>query len=278
MGILGDIFPMLGNWSDNKTIRKKIKENSREYEDLNAVNKASIIPVEKLKQEYDNGIEQKKVLEDKAKINVTGITIAISLIMGAESLTKSITSKFSSPILYWFVITFFVLAVFYMIFAGLMSIQVITNENQIETMPINIDESKEKEQYDCCISINNYRNLIRNNYIYSSYECIRNALICLFVVFLMLVFPFSEGADMSTFTSNSLECYYRGNTLPVIASDSSFIEAIENNIKAYLENNDETDYQKEIAIVVQNNKLFIKFMRLKDFVCITDIQEYEEVD
>ena len=80
MNVLGSIFPMIDNWRTNKIIRTKIEVNSNEYSVLNGNNKRKIIKIKKLKQEYDKGIEQKKILEDKAKTNVVGITIAIEFV------------------------------------------------------------------------------------------------------------------------------------------------------------------------------------------------------
>lgn len=278
VNVLGSIFPMIDNWRTNKIIRTKIEVNSNEYSVLNGNNKRKIIKIKKLKQEYDKGIEQKKILEDKAKTNVVGITIAISLIMGAGSLTRNVTSKYSCPIWAWLAIVLILFAVFYMIFAGLMSIKVITNENQIETVPIDISKSYEKEYYDCCIRINNDRNLIRNNYVYSAYECIRNALICLSLVFFMSIIPVSKRVDEFNPHSNCYEFYFEQNALPIISSNDSYIIGIENSIKLYIENNSKVDDQKEIAIVDSDNKLFIRFVKTNDYIRIIDIQEYEEVD
>ena len=48
-----------------------------------------------------------------------------------------------------------------------------------------------KEKYDDCTNRNISQNIIRNNIVYSSYICIRNALICVLVLFVLVSIPFT---------------------------------------------------------------------------------------
>ena len=44
-----------------------------------------------------------------------------------------------------------------------------------------------REDYSQCIEQNQSKNLIRNNYLFASYACIRNSLISLFIMFLIII-------------------------------------------------------------------------------------------
>lgn len=62
------------------------------------------------------------------------MTISITLILGASSLLNSIYSKFPYASIYWISFILFVLAVMYMIIAGVLSIRVLMNENTVYTV------------------------------------------------------------------------------------------------------------------------------------------------
>ena len=65
-------------------------------------------------------------------------------------------------------------------------------------------------EYDRCITKNRTTNLIRNNTVFTSYECIRNSLVCLFVILLLSAAPITSGQDQSSIEmhmSSTIEPY-----------------------------------------------------------------------
>lgn len=103
----------------------------------------------------------------------------LTLIMGASN---TISGLLKNPLWVWmqyFTALLFAGAVIYMIIAGTSSFQLLMDKNIVYYTTTDTDV---KDYY-----INKEKNiklnLIRNNLINTSFRCIRNALICLFVVF-----------------------------------------------------------------------------------------------
>ncbi len=192
MNILEFIFPMIYNYKTNKILHNKLGnlDGSSIFKD---VENPELITTDILKDEYSNTLKTKDKLEDKAKTNVVGITIAITLIMGASSIITSINEKFDNKVIQWCAFVLFCVAVLYMLYAGIVAIKILINENEIYTVQLNniANEERLRSDYDKCIVSNRIKNLIRNNGVYTSYECIRNAFVCLFLVLLLSIFPYS---------------------------------------------------------------------------------------
>lgn len=95
----------------------------------------------------------------------------------------------------------FVSAVSYMITAGILAIKVLIDENRIYVVDIGTTvraDANVRVEYDRCITKNRTTNLIRNNTVFTSYECIRNSLVCLFVILLLSAAPITSGQDQSS--------------------------------------------------------------------------------
>ena len=182
MNILEFIFPMIDNYNTNKILHNKL-ENSDENSIFKDIENPELITTDILKDEYSNTL----------KTNVVGITIAITLIMGASSIITSINEKFDNKVIQWCAFVLFCVAVLYMLYAGIVAIKILINENEIYTVQLNniANEERLRSDYDKCIVSNRIKNLIRNNGVYTSYECIRNAFVCLFLVLLLSIFPYS---------------------------------------------------------------------------------------
>ena len=87
-------FPLYDNWKVNKKLREKL-ENEEGI--LPYIENADKVTVKHLEKEYENTIYTKDKLEDKAKTNVAGITIAVTLIMGASGLLDTVIKKYPIP-------------------------------------------------------------------------------------------------------------------------------------------------------------------------------------
>lgn len=189
--IIGQVFPSISMRKANKQLKEKIK--STESQSNRAfMDNFDEIPIESFRQKYTEAFEVKNKFEDKAKTNVIGITIAITVIMGASGLTGSLISKYPSYILHWVSFAILLAAIFYLLVSGIDAIRVLFDENAMSTVDLPdlaADDVDTKEKYDDCTHRNVNRNIIRNNIVYSSYICIRNALICMMVLFVLVSIP-----------------------------------------------------------------------------------------
>ena len=90
------IFPMYANYVVNDKVRKRIdslinKQNSPAEDTTESV--AGEVDIEVYKEMYQDTFKIKDKLEDKARTNVVGVTIAITLIMGASGVINTIYGK-----------------------------------------------------------------------------------------------------------------------------------------------------------------------------------------
>ena len=120
------------------------------------------------------------------------------------------------------------LAIIYLLLSGIRAIKVLFQENvmsTIELSDISSDDKEMKEKYDACIHQNINRNIIRNNIVFSSYICIRNALICMVVLFCLVAIPFSSTQTNSSNDSalnNKSSISY--NSAIIIPEDISIVD------------------------------------------------------
>ena len=78
-----------------------------------------------------------------------------------------------------------IVAIWYMIIAGLASAKVFLTDIMI--YKIDDTEDKLRQQYRKNIILNRLSNVVRSNYIYTAYECLRNSLILLFGLFVFMI-------------------------------------------------------------------------------------------
>jgi len=196
--ILDNIFPTIANHKANKVLCKKMHplndggENTGPTGVQCYIDNADELSIETLKERYVDTFKTKDKLEDKAKTNVIGITISITLIMGASGTLSTLNRRFPSLVLSWITFALVVVTVVYMIIAGLLAIRMLIGENEIYIVELNSLASGGtalRDDYAKCIFMNQIKNTIRNNYIFTSYKCIKNSLIVLFVVFILMVIP-----------------------------------------------------------------------------------------
>jgi hypothetical protein len=187
--VFDSIFPFIANRTDTQKINRKDPGNI-----LDAIDNPDAISINTLKGLYSDEMHRKDKLEDKAKINLVGITIAISLILGASNFLTVISGKYHCSIFSWIVFILFIVAVLYLLIAGILAFEMLMNGNIIHTIDLRsfaADDAVLRQDYGKCISQNREKNCIRNNYVFTSYECIRNSLVCLFILLVFLVIPYS---------------------------------------------------------------------------------------
>lgn len=209
--LIEQVFPTFSMQKVNKQLKEKINNEKTQSTVSNMVN-IDAIPIDSFRKKYAETFEVKNRFEDKAKTNVIGITIAITVIMGTSSLTGSIISKYPYAALHWLSFAILLASIIYLIVSGIAAIDVLFNENTmsiVDLPDLSADNHKTKVKYDDCTSRNINRNIVRNNIVNSSYICIRNALICMMVLFVLVSVP----ASFSKGTSKKTEATLNGYTI-----------------------------------------------------------------
>lgn len=270
--IFNIIFPFYENWKAKKTIQTKMFPRNEQGEEtmptgiLEDIENSDKISTEKLKELYDNTFKTKDKLEDKAKTNIIGITISISLIIGASGLLSSINTKFENSFIALFAIVLLIASVTYMIFAGLLVIHVLIDEN--ETYNVNLSsiaDGKEllRDDYDKCIAQNRRKNNIRNNYVFTSYACIRNSLACLFVILLFIAIPDSlsnncQSDDIKVHSSQTYVFSFTSSTIDYL-KENDVRDIVERAVISAMEKTQSDEGDGTFGIIDVSNMLFIKY-------------------
>ncbi len=265
MKVIEWIMPSLSNYWINKSVRTRILDVATS--DIpRTENQLEHLSKEELEKLFDVDITVKDKLEDKAKTNVIGVTISVTLIMGSQVLLQNITEKHGVDLLYGVALALFVCAVMYMLAAGIHAIHILVAENEIYTPSSELKGDLYKKDLNKQINLNRAKNTLRNNYVFTSYECIRNALICLFAVMIIAIVP-THNRDNESISAR--HGYY---SLSVDAMQS-ILEGVDLSVvKNYIE----AQPKKEdmITVVDDEDKLLIKYSIEGDEVVIYLIEQY----
>ena len=262
------ILPMYANHVVNKIVRKKI-DSHIEQQNSSDENLEDSVAIEVYKEQYFDTFKVKDKLEDKAKTNVVGVTIAITLIMGASGVINTIYGKFPIPIIKWIAFGLLSAAVMYMITAGLLAIKVLIKDNKMFFVNLETFASGDKalrSEYNDCINLNKHQNTMRNNSVFTSYECIRNSLVCLFLILMLvsvpIINPLNPGTQeplLSTGSSGQYQFLYSAQAVNLIKSND-IQDLAENIIIGNLNgDNGKAKPDDEIGIADIPNKIFIKY-------------------
>lgn len=193
VNILKSIMPPLPElFKANKLVDEKIKklmnptmEEPYSY-DFASVN--NLIEYERLEEILKDTIEEKKIIEDKTKSTLVAITISSTLIVNLLNILKDIDNNF-------FILVFPLsiascLSLLYMIVAGMLSLHTIGELNKIAVMfpeDYALDEYAKKAQIADNIEFNYLANLKRNNFMATSYKCIKISLSFLIIIFIVSI-------------------------------------------------------------------------------------------
>ena len=197
----------------------------------------------------------------------------LTLIMGASN---TISGLLKNPLWVWmqyFTALLFAGAVIYMIIAGTSSFQLLMDKNIVYYTTTDTDV---KDYY-----INKEKNiklnLIRNNLINTSFRCIRNALICLFVVFTLTLInqlKFSariSGSNTTQFPNTKI--YYSNSVIQNINFEKFRLTA-EDLIHNY-NDLDKLLIGESTGLIDTKNQIFIKVVKYSDeSVCVMSIESY----
>lgn len=271
MQFLETIFPMYGNHKANKKLKNKLNSNNKNESIINNLRNGDSISIDILRDYYNDTLNIKDKLEDKAKTTIVGVTITISLILGASNVLSNIANKFDIKVLIWLSFALFTIAVFYMLYAGIIAIKVLVDENIIYTIDPNnlFNEDNLRQNYDECIANNRIQNTIRNNGVFTSYECIRNSLFCLFLVLILLIVPYRNSYTQAEYVftfSPTADNYLSTNCIK-----TDIEQTVENSI-----NNEDLITNQEIGVIDVNNNVYIKYVIDKNIIHILMVEPYIE--
>lgn len=277
MGLLSTAFPQFENMRANKRLSEKAKNQdigqlSSMFSETETM---ELLGEDDLKSLYEYEYTRKKGFEDKAKTNVIGITIAVSLIMGSYTMIQNIVGKYDNLIVSILCVVLFSLSVMYMISAGVMSINVINEQAIVHRIGYGLDDPNErKKDYYLQIALNRVRNAVRNNTVSSSYKCMRNALILLATVMLIAIWPYSS-YDNSNHSGSSV----KGNTT-FFYSEECFDMVNKGIASDYVENyiieqlNKGVDASNTVTVIDTAEKIVIKFSGDLNTVNVYAVDEY----
>ena len=280
--IINGIFPFKDNHKINNDLKKKM--NTIEIDDCLkkeycllcvAPIETRDIDVDSIQKIYDSEISRKSILEDKAKTNVIGITIAITLIMGAYGLCNNVYAKITEPFLKFIVFALFVAAALYMILAGIISIRTIVDENIVfmpENNGIGLSEENLREELDICIGKNRIQNIIRNNNIYTSYQYIKNALICLFIVLLISIFPITNQQIKNISQNMNNTQYYYSESAAEFMLENDLSTEVGTMVSKYISSIDKLQKDGVYGFINENKTLFFKIEINKDKITVLSIE------
>lgn len=199
--MLGEIIPVIEVISANKKLKEKIK-----YQIVDIPEKIEEIDIKCLKEDYQSAIDTKNRLEDKAKTIIAALTISITLILNLSKIIETISDKYEIQSVNILIFVLALLAIVYMLMAGIMAIQVLIKENVLYPISLMERSKNDKSSIYKKTQLNNNQNLIRNNIIYASYQSIRNSTICLVIIFILAILPYpnSDTADKRENTDKSI--------------------------------------------------------------------------
>lgn len=264
------IFPMCANHLINIKVQNMIDTmlEKQQHSPLSDELTESVT-TEVFKEQYLDTFKIKDKLEEKAKTNVVGVTIAITLIMGASGVVNTIYGKFSTQLVNWIVFGLLSAAVMYMIAAGLLAIKVLISDNKmffVDLQTFADGDQPLRLKYNDCTYLNTHQNTIRNNSIFTSYECIRNALVCLLLILMLVIIPIKpstnaekQGQILLNDSNGQYEFFYSAGAGDFMKSNDIQGVVQDTIISNLNSNKDKTNPDTEIGIADLSSEIFIQY-------------------
>lgn len=193
--ILGILLPFYDNFKALKKIEDRQQNilNINYFDDKITKEFSDVVDqynFRTIKELYKLTIEGKSKLEDKAKTLVVSVTIAVPFSINGINVVNKIEDESIRNLCS----LIFILAVSFMIIAGILSIKVFTE--QIKLYTVNETKRELYFEYKRAIILNRLSNVIKNNYIFTSYECLRNSLILVIIFCIIVLFFVNDSFDI----------------------------------------------------------------------------------
>lgn len=196
------LFPYLEMRRANKKIVMKsndLKRNIEKNDNYLSPYMQSFegIPIEEVEKIYNSILFNRKSLEEKAKVNVIIVTIAVTVVLGLLSILFTFQEKMPNNLMFNAFLTFlFILSLIYLITGSIISLATLNSGESKEIFNMSPEDyqylagitdktKKEKEMgylYSRYTELNMTVNWKINNYMSCTYSNIRNALLILGII------------------------------------------------------------------------------------------------
>lgn len=186
------LFPIISTFLSKRRIIEKIGSlEETEGAEIDFQSHPSFVYLRKidddnvLENKYGDALEHKKQLEDKAKSLVALTTISATMMLGLGSTASSMFGGIVQLPARAILAAVMIFSAFYMVAAAISSISVFASLNKAYL----VDDPGRSTGDDIRLAImqNGYQNILRNNYLSLSFDCLKRSLGSLFVVFLAMV-------------------------------------------------------------------------------------------
>ncbi len=273
--ILEFLFPSISLRKANKKLEKTNEKIDKSTNDVCLME--NDVTLEALEKQYNDTFETKGIIEGKAKTNLVTITIAITLIMGSFDLLSIISDKYDSVLITWAVFIMFFSAVLYLFWSGVLALKTLLKENKMDNISLeslSLKDDESKQEYYKCIRKNSNNNIKRNNIVFVSYQCIRNAIICVIIVFILIAIPFNTSKQLNQeFVDNQNQIYYSDNALSYVNSSEKM------QIVSELINNDLLELEEDLnyeyrTFINEKYQILIKYKMLEDKIIVELVEPF----
>lgn len=198
--LIDEIFPFLDNCNSNKKINSVINalfEKDLQDIKLNELYEGhdlTLVPLDIIKETYAKTLDRKRFIENKAKTNVIGVSICVAVMsLLANNIVKTYKDFNNSDVCKQFIVyALGMMVVCYLLYGGYLALELLMTRNRIyitrddeQILPLEI----QKKIYGRNNVLNEKTNLIRTNYIFTSYQAIRNGLVLLLIFFAVYLWP-----------------------------------------------------------------------------------------
>lgn len=276
--ILEFLFPSISLRKANKKLEKTNEKIDKSTNDVCLME--NDVTLEALEKQYNDTFETKGIIEGKAKTNLVTITIAITLIMGSFDLLSIISDKYDSVLITWAVFIIFFSAVLYLFWSGVLALKTLLKENKMDNISLeslSLKDDESKQEYYKCIRKNSNNNIKRNNIVFVSYQCIRNAIICVMIMFILIAIPLNTPNQLNQeFVDNQNQIYYSDNALNYVNSSEKMqiVSELINNDLLGLEEDLNYEYR---TFINEKYQILIKYKKIEDKIIVELVEPFVEV-
>ncbi|MTV47892.1 hypothetical protein GJ688_02700 [Heliobacillus mobilis] len=185
------IMPSFRAFCLNRNVKKGIDKLAKEKDEYFYLEKVKLDRLEKL---YSKEQERRKTIEDKAKVNVTGITLALTLLSSSITFlngTKTSNIKLEHGVTEDILLLLFLSTFIYLFLGALDAIKALQLGLVYDIYLSDEIKMASKGSYLRCLELSksihfNYKyNTIKENFVTSSYDNIKNAIIALLLLVLL---------------------------------------------------------------------------------------------
>jgi hypothetical protein len=257
---LSFLYPVMKLQKTNEVLDKKIDElrnGSKTFSYMAGYQDLTLSDAEGF---LNKTFDVRKAIEDKAKTNILGVTISVSLIIGLSQLFNNQSLSFGSSFLRLLTVLLGFYALSSMFLATYLSVRILGGLNEVyDLYPPDKTLATDALKLEAIASnaeLNMNYNIKRNNYLFLSYRHIINSLVGLSVLFLIVVVP-----DYSNNTNIPLEKLKKEQaqiheTLHRIEGVQESQSRILNNMESRIESSEEclAAQSRTISTLEQNQR------------------------